>query len=349
MPWGILPAPVRPVAERASLGGLIGGVAGYALGTLTRAGSPKSLICAAAGALAGGITAAIGPIRDVHEAHRVINRERPGIQPASQGASDAHAGAQLRIMTVNIRSLRGAMGMLSERSVLDQISRAINRLDPDVVVLQEVDSRTLRSPGADQVDQLARRVGATDAAFLEATRKVGGAFGQGIILRNGVRAVSAPAAHAIPQLTAGEEHRIAVTTRVVLPDGTRLTVVGAHLATDPRSRAAQIASVGELAQRAGSRTGEPVVIAGDFNDSPQAVGAVLAPRGYTDALTVAGVHPGTAERRSFISGSEIDHVFVSPGVGVQQTWVSGVGMAGILEPASDHRAVIADLAVAPTQ
>ena len=338
MPWNGLPGPLRTLADRAALGGLIGGAAGLAIGLVTRGSIGSVAAFGVGGMLAGAGAAALPIARDIRHSQRVLDAPHP-----SQPAVDARGGAHLRVMSVNIRSLRGAVGLVEERDALNQISSTIKRIDPDVIVFQEVDSRTSRSRGADQIGQIAKQVGATDSQFVKSSDKFGGGYGQGIIVRHGLTIDGSADAHALPARTDDEEHRIATESRIKLPDGRRFTMVGTHVTTVGVSRAGQLAELESIVQQAAQRHHDPVILAGDFNDTPAHVDPVLTRNGLVDALTAAGVRPGTPERQSFITGSEIDHVFVTPGVGVRQAWITGLGMAGVVEPATDHRAVVTDV------
>lgn len=84
----------------------------------------------------------------------------------------------------------------------------------------------------------------------------------------------------------------------------------------------------------------PMIVAGDFNapEKSAVVGALLA-AGLRDAFSSAGVSYGYTwghALRLWISFFRIDHILVSPTLGVRDCFIGG-------KEGSEHRPVIADL------
>ena len=175
----------------------------------------------------------------------------------------AVAGAQstVRIVAYNIRHGQGT----DDRVDLPRIAEVLRALDADVITLQEVDNRTERTGGVDQVQVLAEHMGYQ--GFHGAHRAYqGGEYGNAILTRLPVRSVRT---HSIPPASGSAltVHEI----EVQLPSGTTRTstgepsvsisVVSVHLAGTPEERTAQ-------AEAVSAAFGGPAILAGDFNGRP---------------------------------------------------------------------------------
>lgn len=328
--------------DRAAVGGIVGLAAGLVYGVVRHRPVSRTALAGLGGMLGGMLVAAAGPIRDIRHAERMINHPRP----AADGAGAPRVGEMpLRVMTFNIRSLRGSVGDSAEGNVLAQVAHAINELDPDVVVLQEVDSMTDRAGRRDQVAEISQRVGASDSRFVAAMERFGGQYGQGVILRHGLRLSGDVERQVMPDPRKLDERRIALVAPVAAPDGHRFTVVGMHLTTQSATSAQQVDAVADLAQSI--HTG-PVIVAGDFNAHPDEVDYPMTAAGFRDAFSAIGVPQESKARGSFQGRVPIDHIFTNQGVGVRDVWVSGTGVPQFFEPNSDHHAVIADLVLPAT-
>lgn len=161
----------------------------------------------------------------------------------------------LRIVAYNIRHGEG----MDSQVDLERIAAVLERLDPDVVALQEVDKGTERTAGVDQPARLGELLGMQ--AFHGAHRPYqGGEYGNALLTRLPVRGVQT---HPIPP--AGESaltvHEIEVSTGVA---DQMVSVVSVHLAGTPEERMRQAETVSSLFADAQ----HPVVLAGDFNARP---------------------------------------------------------------------------------
>ena len=304
--------------------------------------------------------------------------------PAEWTVRDAADG--VRIMTWNIRGATGSWGGTMRAEVRDDIVDAIERIDPDVVVMQEVNRRAPRTFGRDLAAQLAGGSGATDWSF--AFRRTGAlnAYGHLVMTRNGFQieddASGADRTYALPLTTTdGGIQRIADVSSIVTPAGARFTMVGTHLSSgNPTLRDRQAVELGAAIDAiragtplAGMRRGDApasaeglattVVLAGDFNAAPSTLRrpGSLEPdvHGLTDALTAAGVAVrGDARRVSYVGGSALDHVFVGGGARVaaasvlhapRGSWDEGLRRFWPSEHTSDHDAVVADVVLTSTR
>lgn len=362
-----LPHPATKPAIGAGLG------AGVTMGALSRFAScrwPVSLgIGMATGmAVAGAILTRFGRVADDIPLH-----------PAWRG----HPGDdQVRVLTWNIRGAGGSGGGLFRPDVRNQIVRTIEELDPDVVVLQEVDRVTARSFGHDVAAEIAAGVHASDWSFANRYRLAGGDYGQVLITRNGYRvdddAAGRNRSYVVPLTMSGAKPRIAHVSSVSGPDGRSFTVVDTHLSSgDPPARNAQARQLGAIADAVQdgrpvpglTRNGSPVVddslprslvLAGDLNANPQTLRRpeLLRPeqRGLTDVFSAVGVGLRDARRATRVGGGRLDHIFVGRSARVEAASVihapfpdSAQGWRGLLpqEWVSDHDAVVADLVFEP--
>lgn len=223
-----------------------------------------------------------------------------------------------RIMTWNIH---GAFGR-NPRFDLTGVVNLIRRWDPDIVALQEVDSRRAFTDGVNPFDFLPGAVGAFGVGAKSMITEDGD-YGQMLISRwpishQDVRDIS----------FAGCEPRRAIRAEVTTPFGP-LIVVATHLGLSIRERRSQTRTLLDLAGGEG-----PAVIIGDFNDWfwPGSVRSVLSRR-----------FPGRTRYRTFPSVFpllRLDRIYCRPRQALISSFIDPQARA-----ISDHLPVIADLSL----
>lgn len=222
----------------------------------------------------------------------------------------------VRVMTWNIH---GTLG-LNPRFDLVRVADLIRRWDPDIVALQEVDSRRALADGANPFEYLAGAVGVYGIGAISLTG-ADGDYGQMLISRFPVDQQE------IHDISFGEhEPRRAIRAEIATPFGP-LTFVATHLGLSIGERRRQAAMLIELA--AGNA---PAVVAGDFNDWfwPGSVRAVLS-----------RILAGRTRFRTFPAAFpllRLDRIYCRPGVALVRSFVDRSARA-----LSDHLPVIADL------
>jgi endonuclease/exonuclease/phosphatase family metal-dependent hydrolase len=228
----------------------------------------------------------------------------------------ADKAASVRIMTWNIHGTFGR----NPRFDLARVVKLIRRWDPDIVALQEVDSRRALAGGANPFEFLATAVGIYGIGAKSLTG-ADGDYGQMLISRFPVTS------HEIRDISFGErEPRRAIRAEVQTPQGP-LIVVATHLGLNIGERRRQARALTELA--AGDA---PAVVLGDFNDWfwPGSVRAVLT--------RVLG---GRTQHRTFPAKCpllRLDRVYCRPSNAIVRSFVDREAKA-----MSDHLPIIADL------
>ena len=230
------------------------------------------------------------------------------------------AAGTVRVMTWNIHGTFGR----NPRFDLERVAELIRRWDPDIVALQEVDSRRALAGGANPFDYLTGAVGIYGIGAKSLTGKDGD-YGQMLISRWPLRT------HEIRDISFGErEPRRAIRAVAETPYGL-LTVVATHLGLSIRERRRQAETLTELAG------GEaPAVVVGDFNDWfwPGSVRSVLS-----------RVLCGRTRFRTFPSKFpmlRLDRIYCRPRDALAASFIDRSARA-----LSDHLPVIADLKPGP--
>jgi endonuclease/exonuclease/phosphatase family metal-dependent hydrolase/quercetin dioxygenase-like cupin family protein len=243
-------------------------------------------------------------------------------------AAPPHATAAqstLRVAAYNIRHGRGGDGEVD----LERIAEVLRELDADVITLQEVDDRTERTGGVDQVARLADLLG--HEGFHGPHRPYqGGWYGNAVLAR--VPIVDART-HPIPPASGSALSVLEV--GVEAAPGTTVSVVSVHLAGSEAERLAQADSL----TRWFAGGVRPVVLAGDFNDRPDGPVLERLRRDWWVLEKVGSPLTFPADDPD----REIDFVMVSPGAGLE------VREHRVVEErvASDHRPILAELRTAP--
>lgn len=224
---------------------------------------------------------------------------------------------RLRVLSFNTHRSTGS---------LDAVAREILEVDPDVVLLQEVDREMIRTGGVDQAELLAEAVG-MDGSF--STNLVRGTGGYGTLILSRFPIVQQGRIQLVRSPRAEGRGLQWVTLEV---SGQALRVYNTHLdATRPDVRLAQARQV------AGVVAGDdvPTVLGGDLNAWPGSAAVAAIGSELTDTWQAAGEGRAATSR----GGRKIDYLFAR---GLRPL-VSRVEESG----ASDHDRLWADLRLTP--
>ena len=164
----------------------------------------------------------------------------------------------LRVLTYNIHHGRAMDGKFD----YERLARTIERLNPDVVALQEVDNKTKRASGVDIATKLGERL-KMNHAFGNALYFSGGQYGEAILSRFPIHDIKA---HHLP-FRFGNEPRTALEVRVVPDNGIpEFIFVGTHLCH--QSGETRLEQTKELNQLFTAQSQFPIIMAGDLNARP---------------------------------------------------------------------------------
>lgn len=205
----------------------------------------------------------------------------------------------IRVVTYNIHLC--GVGMDGKRD-LGRQAEVLRALKPDIVLLQEVDRRSLRSGMVDGARELGEALGLRHH-FAKAIPLKLGDYGNAILTR--YEAAGPPR---IIDLPGGAEHRVALLLPLRVPtnEGPREVLVGCvHL--DFRSDAEMAPNGERLATVLAAET-RPVIFGGDINFWPGTRTLAALERQLTRARKTgpAATFPAPLPQ------SEIDHLFVRP-------------------------------------
>ena len=223
----------------------------------------------------------------------------------------------MRVMTYNIRGGWGIDGGWST----ERIAEVISAQSPDIVCLQEVHQRLPQSRFVDQPARLQKAFGVP--VVFQANLRLGvGKYGLALVSRYPVNTTQN---HLLPSV---REQRGVLEVNLTTETGP-LTVFCTHWGLNGAERQRQGARLAELVQAASG----PVIVCGDFNERPDALGirALLAATGLSDADASQNrlTYPAdTPEAR-------IDYVLYSPSLILQS-------VSPLQTLASDHLPLIAD-------
>jgi len=228
------------------------------------------------------------------------------------------------IVVYNIHHGEGMDGRVD----LERIAALIRAQDPDLVALQEIDSSTERTGRVDQARTLGRLTGLAPV-FGEFMPYQGGGYGMAVLSRWPI------IESANLRLPDGDEPRSSVSIRVRTPSGIELRFIGVHFYQTEEERLAQADRLLELT----SGDTVPVILAGDFNSTPQS--AVMNALDATFTIADKGTDPFTFPSED--AEREIDFVLYRPGSRFEV-----IEHHPLDEPiASDHRPLFARLVIRP--
>jgi endonuclease/exonuclease/phosphatase family metal-dependent hydrolase len=219
-------------------------------------------------------------------------------------------------MTWNIHGGVGPDGLHDLQRMLAVIERA----DPDILALQEIDSR--RRKAAEHPVALLKRVLGHHGVAAAAITTADGDYGQALLSR---WPLDSAVVHDIS--VPGREPRRAIAATTTTPLG-RLYLVAAHLGLRIGERRRQCAKMALLAEQSEL----PTVVLGDFNDWmwPGTVQNILARK-----------LPGRTRHRTFparLPVLKLDRIYTRPAAALVSSRIDSDGAA-----VSDHLPVIAEI------
>ncbi len=171
----------------------------------------------------------------------------------------------IKVATYNI----GKNELAADVANLDELSKAIAKIDADVIVLTEIDNKTVRSKKVNQLEEIAK-ANKMDFAFGKALDFDGGEYGVGILSKYKIeksQVVNLP--------SGGAEQRVVLLSQITKPGfDSPIIIMGTHLdwQKDPTIRIGQVrhildATIGDTETGFDNIAASIKILAGDFNST----------------------------------------------------------------------------------
>ncbi len=249
-------------------------------------------------------------------------------------------GMSLRVMTLNLAHGRGngfhQLFQDAETAIanLTRVSALLNRENPNLVSLQEADSRSFWSGNFDHVTFLAKRGSFGRSVRGTHVDALGLSYGTALMAKLDLEqpeAVTFP-----PALSPVPKGFVVSTIRWPGRNDLEVDVVSVHL--DFTSESIRIKQATELVEKLKHRN-RPLVVMGDFNTDWQEDDSAL--RYVARELSLSPYDPESTTLDTFPAfGERLDWILVSPGIRFESYRV-------IPDVVSDHRGVVAELVIQP--
>lgn len=224
----------------------------------------------------------------------------------------------LRVVTWNVHACVGGDGVFDP----DRVASIVNGLSPDIVALQEVDSRRRGARRLDVFAFLRDRIGG-HAADAKTITTPDGDYGHMIVSRWPLRRVRV---HDVS--VAAREPRAIIDMEALFPFGP-VRVIGAHFGLQRSERKAQTRALSALIE---TDPEGAAIIAGDFNELRRLSATHIALSPGFKTASIAATYPS---RYPIFA---LDRIWCRAPLSVRQSWVERAARAG-----SDHLPLIADL------
>lgn len=210
----------------------------------------------------------------------------------------------LKVMTYNI--YHGERGYQHGKSNLEDIAGLINRISPDFIALQEVDSLTGRSASLHKgkpVNLVERLADLTNmyGYFGKAIDFDGGGYGEGILTREPLQANKVM----LPNPKGGEKWALLMVEGQT-KTGRSFMFAGTHLCHQySENRSAQVRKINRIF----SKEALPVILGGDFNFTPRSNSYETMQKHWKDAAVMKGNPKATFSYKK--PSQRIDYLFLS--------------------------------------
>ncbi|MFC1510329.1 glycosyltransferase [Candidatus Omnitrophota bacterium] len=240
----------------------------------------------------------------------------------------------IRIMTYNVHSCVGMDGKTSP----ERIARVIGRHEPDIVALQELDMKRLRTGNIDQPHLIAKRLKMIyhfhPSFSIEEEH-----YGNAIISRYPIELIRAGKLPTIKNKSKLET-RGALSVNVKIGEQ-QLQIINTHLGLRRKERLKQARELISEKWR-GQASYEPTVLCGDFNALPGSPTFKCLTQKYADAQIELDNHRPHPTWFSHFPIGRIDHLFINSKINVVNVEVSKTKLDKI---SSDHLPLIVDIEI----
>lgn len=240
------------------------------------------------------------------------------------------------ILTYNVHS-----GIGTDGKVLPlRIAEVIDRCNPDIVALQELDSGLDRTQNIDQAHLIAKTLNMS-YHFHSSIRLAEGKYGNAVLSRFPLRLVKAGAIPSLP-FRARLERRGAVWVELGVNDH-KIQVVSTHFGLDRRERMLQAMEITGPQWLRGNECNSPTLLCGDFNTLPGLPTYRRITSCFSDAQRNLKGHRPKATWPSLFPFMRLDHLFMSSQFKVVEVNVPRTSLTRV---ASDHLPLFVTLELA---
>lgn len=242
---------------------------------------------------------------------------------------------RVSIMTYNVHSCIGSDGTASPA----RIAEVIALYGADIICLQELDIRLLRSGGEDQAREIADRLNMEFHFYPSLRLEEEGEYGNAVLTRFPLRAIKAGELPTLPGRR-DVEQRGALWVKVTV-GGRDLNIITTHLGLSRQERLAQTEELLGPAWTGSVECRPPIILCGDMN----ALRFSRVYRRFAAAFVDAcggKIWKAAKTWHSRFPLLRIDHVFLSPDVTVEKLVVPRTKLTRL---ASDHLPVVAVVTV----
>ena len=241
----------------------------------------------------------------------------------------------VRVMTYNVHSCIGMDGRISP----ERVARVIARYKPDIVALQELDVKKIRTGEIDQAHYLAKAL-EMQFHFHPAIHIEEEKYGDAILTHLPIELVKAdilPSTRAFPK----GEPRGAIWARIDA-FGSPLQFINTHLDVRKRPRQEQVKVLLSKDWLNHPDCAGPTVFCGDFNAVPSSYTYKWVAQNLRDAQMIIDKSKPEPTFFTRFPSARIDHIFVDENASVIRTFVPNTALTRI---ASDHFPLVADITI----
>ena len=248
---------------------------------------------------------------------------------------------KVKVMSYNIKvGVGGDKKQLTAEQGLEKVAKIIERYDPDILLVQEIEKGAKRTQYVDELTWLMHRLDYTNSAFAPAIIDSTWNYGVAVFDRYPHKHASQKIKLYKPDYSESHpeypgyysEQRVLLRAQVNIK-GATVNVFCTHLGLTPDQRERQVKEIMDRLDEWDC----PFILGGDFNAKPGSKEIMLLNEKYQNAFEVLNIP--LAKRFSFPAGKSpedaIDKFFVSPDIKVLKAKVIRDGTL-----ASDHNPII---------
>ena len=224
---------------------------------------------------------------------------------AGTGGSGDNKEVTLKVMTYNVKHCSPYIPGVAEPDInMQGTADAIKSGSPDLVLIQEIDRKTKRSNGVDQVIELAKLTGFVHFYFSKGQDYQGGEYGDVIFSKYPLRDTGT---YDLPrkEIEGAYVGYCTLGKATVAIEGRTVTIASTHLATTQENRDIQLPFINDILQ--GGKY--PIIFGGDLNATPYN-STIKTLDGYGFLRSGLGLNTFTIP--SVDPNKEIDFVCVRP-------------------------------------